>query len=103
MPGAGGGASEVGGVQECTVQSQSIDGSFSDHPVDCGKFGLCMHNVCACMATSCAASSPDVPAGTLPSGYPVELDAALDSTGKTLTGTLALSTDLRVTVVLTKQ
>jgi hypothetical protein len=33
----------------------------------------------------------------------VELDAALDSTGKTLTGTLALSTSLRVTVVLTKQ
>ncbi len=103
MPGAGGGTSEVGGVQQCTVQSQSIDGSFSDQPVDCGKFALCLHNVCACTASSCAASSPVVPAGTLPSGYPVELDAALDSTGKTLTGTLALSTDLRVTVVLTKQ
>jgi hypothetical protein len=58
--------------------------------------------VCACTATSCSVV-PTVAAGAIPSGYPVELDAALDSTGKTLTGTLALSTDLRVTVVLQKQ
>jgi hypothetical protein len=71
-------------------------------PVDCGKFALCNAMVCACTATTCD-SSPVVAAGSAPSQYPVELDAALDSTGKTLTGTLALSTDLRVTVVLQKQ
>jgi hypothetical protein len=71
-------------------------------PVDCGKFYLCNAMVCACTATGCD-SSPMVAAGSAPSQYPVELDAALDSTGKTLTGTLALSTDLRVTVVLQKQ
>jgi hypothetical protein len=71
-------------------------------PVDCGKYYLCNAMVCACTATGCD-SSPMVAAGSAPSDYPVELDAALDSTGKTLTGTLALSTDLRVTVVLQKQ
>jgi hypothetical protein len=71
-------------------------------PVDCGKFYLCNMMVCACTATSCT-SSPLVASGSAPSQYPVELDAALDGTGKTLTGTLALSTDLRVTVVLQKQ
>jgi hypothetical protein len=71
-------------------------------PVDCGKSYLCGAMVCACTATGCD-SSPVVASGSAPSDYPVELDAALDSTGKTLTGTLALSTDLRVTVVLQKQ
>jgi len=71
-------------------------------PVDCGKYYLCNSMVCACTATSCT-SSPAMAVGSPPSQYPVELDAALDSTGKTLTGTLALSTDLRVTVVLQKQ
>jgi hypothetical protein len=70
--------------------------------VDCGRLNLCIQMVCGCTATSCT-SSPLVAAGSPPSQYPVELDAALDSTGTTLTGTLALSTDLRVTVVLTKQ
>lgn len=70
--------------------------------VDCGRMDLCAEMVCACTAQSCTAS-PAVTAGSAPSQYPVELDAALDSTGKTLTGTLALSSTLRVTVVLTKQ
>jgi hypothetical protein len=70
--------------------------------VDCGYGDLCNEMVCACTATSCT-SAPLVAAGSAPSQYPVELDAALDSTGTMLTGTLALSTDLRVTVVLTKQ
>jgi hypothetical protein len=102
LPDVGGGISGQGADQQCFVQISSIDGSSTDQPVDCGKFALCNRNVCACTATSCATSSPVVLAGTLPSGYPVELDAALDSAGKTLTGTLALSANLRVTVVLTK-
>jgi hypothetical protein len=102
LPGAGGGISGQGSSEQCSVQVDATDGSYSDQSVDCGKLALCTRNVCTCTASSCAAG-PVVPAGTLPSGYPVELDAALDSTGKTLTGTLALSTDLRVTVVLTKQ
>ena len=75
---------------------------LADIPVDCGKYALCNAMVCGCTATGCD-SSPLVAAGSAPPQYPVELDAALDSTGKTLTGTLALSTDLRVTVVLQKQ
>ena len=102
LPSLGGGVSGEGTAEVCSIQIDSTDGSVSFQSVDCGKEGLCARNVCACTETLCTAS-PVVPAGTLPSGYPVELDAALDSTGKTLTGTLALSTDLRVTVVLTKQ
>jgi hypothetical protein len=102
VPGAGGVSSGDGADRQCFTQISSADASSSDQQVDCGKFTLCNRNVCACTASSCA-SGPVVPAGTLPSGYPVELDAALDGTGKTLTGTLALSTDLRVTVVLQKQ
>jgi|tagenome__1003787_1003787.scaffolds.fasta_scaffold20630757_2 hypothetical protein len=103
MPGASGGIGRQGSDLQCSVTTFSTDGTSSDQPLDCGKFSLCSHGVCACTASSCATTSPVLPAGTLPSGYPVELDAALDSTGKTLTGTLALSTNLRVTVVLTKQ
>jgi hypothetical protein len=87
---------EVLPVQNAPAPQQS-------QPVDCGKYNLCITQaVCGCTPTSCI-SSPLLPSDALPAQYPVELDAALDSTGKTLTGTLALSTDLRVTVVLTKQ
>jgi hypothetical protein len=102
VPGSGGGSSGSGADQQCFAQNSSVDGGYTDYPVDCGKFTLCTSGVCACTATSCT-SSPVVAAGAIPSGYPVALDAALDSTGKTLTGTLALSTTLRVTIVLTKQ
>jgi hypothetical protein len=102
VPGTGGGSTGIGADEQCTVQIISTDGGTSNQPVDCGKFVLCTQNVCACTATSCGVV-PVVAAGAVPSGYPVELDAALDSTGKMLTGTLALSTDLRVTVVLQKQ
>jgi hypothetical protein len=102
VPGSGGGSSGSGADQQCFAQNSSVDGGYTDYPVDCGKFTLCTYGVCTCTATSCT-SSPVVAAGAIPSGYPVELDAALDSTGKTLTGTLALSSTLRVTVVLTKQ
>jgi hypothetical protein len=103
LPGTGGGISGTGADEQCTVQIDSIDGGVSSNQaVDCGKYALCTENVCACTATSCSVV-PAVATGAIPSDYPVELDAALDSTGKTLTGTLALSTDLRVTVVLQKQ
>jgi hypothetical protein len=102
VPGTGGGISGTGADEQCTVQIDSTDGGQSNQAVDCGKFALCTRMVCVCTAASCTAS-PVVAAWAIPSDYPVELDAALDSTGKTLTGTLALSTDLRVTVVLQKQ
>jgi len=41
--------------------------------------------------------------GAAPSAYPVELDAALDNNGQTMTGTLLLSANLRITVVLQRQ
>ncbi len=97
-PFQGGGASNPGTPQQmCTG-----DLNGQQTPVDCGKFYLCTMMVCGCTAGGCT-SSPLVAAGSAPSQYPVELDAALDSSGKTMTGTLALSTSLRITVVLTKQ
>ncbi len=71
-------------------------------PVDCLKLYLCQAEVCACTADGCG-TSPVIASGSAPSQYPVELDAALDNNGQTLTGTLALSTDVRLTVVLQKQ
>ena len=41
-------------------------------------------------------------ADTIPAGYPAELDGALDSSGKALTGTLNLN-GTRVTVHLTRK
>lgn len=102
LPGLGGSSTGTGASQQCFVQIDSTDGGYSSQSVNCGKFVLCTSNVCACTATSCTAA-PIVAPGAIPSAYPVELDAALDSSGKTLTGTLALSADLRITVVLTKQ
>jgi len=70
-------------------------------PVDCDKLFLCaVTPVCTCTATSCAI--PSVPTDTPPSGYPVELDAALDSSGSSLTGTLLLDGQ-RITVRMQKQ
>jgi hypothetical protein len=70
-------------------------------PVDCDKLMLCIRApVCDCTASGCTARSE--PAGTLVNEYPVELDGALDDTGKTLTATLNLA-GTRITVVLTKQ
>ncbi len=74
---------------------------MSNYPVDCGKFYLCITGVCTCTATSCTAS-PTLSADTGPAGYPIELDGALDSSGKALTGTLNLG-GTRVTVHLTRK
>jgi len=71
-------------------------------PVDCGRFAVCNRGVCACTADGCS-SSPLIASGSAPSQYPIELDAALQNNGQTLTGTLALSSDVRITVVLQKQ
>jgi hypothetical protein len=73
-------------------------------PVDCDKITLCQigAGACSCSASSCTSRS--VPSGTPPNQYPTELDAALDGTGRTLTGTLALPNGIgRITVHLTKQ
>lgn len=109
VPGSGGGSSGTGADQQCYAQSDSVDGGYTNTPVDCGKFNLCLEGVCTCTANGCTAS-PTVDLSALPSGYPAEMDAALDSAGKTLTGTLAMqprdgqsSSMLRLTVVLTKQ
>jgi hypothetical protein len=102
VPGTAASISGTGADEQCTLRNDSIDGGSANQPVDCGKYALCTQNACTCTATSCSVV-PAVAAGAIPSDYPVELDAALDSTGKTLTGTLAISTNLRVTVVLQKQ
>jgi len=98
--GLGGGAT-AGPNPQCWVQSTAADGTITNNPVDCGKFYLCISQVCACTATACAAA-PTVAAGTGPAGYPAELDGALDSAGKALTGTLNVN-GTRVTVHLTRK
>jgi hypothetical protein len=96
-PFQGGDQSTLNGVSTCYGELGPVATE-----VDCGKYYLCNENVCACTAAGCT-SSPLVAAGSPPSQYPVELDAALDNNGQTLTGTLLLSADLRITVVLQKQ
>jgi hypothetical protein len=77
-----------------TADGQSVS-------VDCGKLSLCsFSSVCTCNAAGCAGET--IPATTPPVQYPIELDAALDSTGAVLTGTLVLSQN-RVTVHMQKQ
>jgi hypothetical protein len=91
-------SSDVDGIpQNCAVDLASALVS-----VDCGKLALCAENVCACPASGCT-SGPAIPDGSTPAQYPVELDGTLTN-GSTLMGTLAQSnSDLRITVVLTKQ
>ncbi|HXU65253.1 MAG TPA: hypothetical protein VN962_26320 [Polyangia bacterium] len=70
-------------------------------PVDCGKLSLCnLQMLCVCTATAC--SIPTYTADQPPAQYPEELDAALDSTGQNLTGTLTVG-GTRVTVHLQRQ
>jgi hypothetical protein len=82
-----------------TCGLNNADGSTT--PVDCGKLLLCeLSNVCQCTATACAI--PAIPADQAPAQYPDELDAALDSTGQNLTGTLTVN-GTRVTVHLQRK
>lgn len=62
-------------------------------PIDCGKFDLCFGlGPCSCTQDGCATDlSHD------PDGFPVELDAALEKSGKALVGTLVVGS-ARVTV-----
>jgi hypothetical protein len=74
-------------------------------PVDCNKISLCIGGgACVCTASSCTGWS--APSDTAANQYPTELDAALDSTGTSLTGTLVVpqaGSTTRYTVHLTKQ
>jgi hypothetical protein len=84
------------GTSNCSI----ADPDGQSDPVDCDKVYLCDSvHVCDCTASACTTRGQ--PAGTPVNQYPVELDAALDATGTTLTGTLNLA-GTRVTVVLTK-
>jgi hypothetical protein len=96
--GFGGGNSPDGGP-DAGPQCVLTDGDGGSQPIDCGKLQLCViGNACACDATGCVART--VPAGTQAAGYPGELDATVD--GTTLTGTLALPNEGRLTIHLTK-
>jgi hypothetical protein len=75
-------------------------------PVDCEKLALCRvgANACSCTASSC--TSLAVSSGAAANQYPIEMDAAFDNTGTSLTGTLGMpgaGSTIRYTVHLTKQ
>lgn len=70
-------------------------------PIDCERPSLCVQgNVCLCTATSCVSRS--IAASTPSLSYPIDLDASLDTTGATLTGTLVLG-GTRVVIHLQRQ
>lgn len=102
LPGSGGGfGPDATGTNACYVSIHPADGTApSNQPIDCGKFGLGVAQVCVCTKDSCT-SSPAVDTAAVPSAYPAELDGALDSSGKSLTGTLLLN-GVRITVRLTR-
>lgn len=101
LPGASGSESIDLNPPQCNIQINAPDGSYSQQPADCGKYTLCLGRVCDCDATSCG-SSPTMPADATPPQYPAELDAALDSSGTSMTGTLNLD-GMRITVHLQRQ
>ncbi|HVY39806.1 MAG TPA: hypothetical protein VHM31_17835 [Polyangia bacterium] len=69
--------------------------------IDCGKLFLCRDlRVCSCTESACTSIS--APAGLVPAQYPIALDGALDSSGKSFTGTLNID-GTRVTVHLTRK
>jgi hypothetical protein len=76
---------------ECFVPDGTGTGQVR---VDCGKAALNFQQVCACTANACR---PNADAGT----GPVGLDAALESLGDELVGTLTIAG--RVTVRLSRQ
>lgn len=97
-PAEGGSSDDMG---HCTVQINALDGSYTIQPIDCGKFNLCVQQVCTCSATSCIAA-PAIASDAIAAAYPIELDAALDTSGKNMTGTLNIQ-GTRVTVHLQRQ
>ena len=100
LPSLGGVMSQdANGNWHCYLESDPA--GASPQQVDCGKYFLGNENVCTCTADACAAS-PTIPPGTAPADYPAELDGALDSSGKELTGTLVID-GTRVIVHLTRK
>jgi hypothetical protein len=89
----------VSGAPGGGCQVTNADGGTS--PISCQKTDLCQGPQPACTCTASACASVQVPAGTPVAQYPVELDGALDATGKILTGTLTVGNG--VTVHLTRQ
>jgi hypothetical protein len=86
-----------GASAQCTVSTD--ESGTQREQINCGKYAVCVSS-CACTATSCTAT-PLLSADAAPSQYPAELDAALDSTGANLTGTLYLPPN-RIAVHLQK-
>ncbi len=102
LPGSGGSEStDSSGNNACFAQITAADGSTSSQQIDCGLWYLGNSGVCTCTATACT-SSPSLADGTAPVDYPVEIDAALDTSGKNMTGTLIMN-GTRVTVHLQRQ
>jgi hypothetical protein len=77
--------------EACSFSYPTADPRVSDQvPVDCGIFELCVGGrTCTCTATTCGARVTPSDGVSL-DAYSVVLDAALDATGTTLMGTLAI-------------
>ncbi|HEY4185772.1 MAG TPA: hypothetical protein VGP07_11940 [Polyangia bacterium] len=91
----------------CEFQLPTSDPSHNDIvPVDCGIYSLCVGGgPCTCTATACG--SHVMPSdGTSLDNYRVMVDAAIDQSGTSLTGTLAIKdsagTVNRITIRLQK-
>jgi hypothetical protein len=86
-------ASGDGGSLVCSL----VNPNGPNEVIDCSKLLLCGEwQVCQCAATGCVQTP--VPAGTTAPEFHTELDAALDSTGSSLVGTLVIALGNRVTV-----
>lgn len=70
------------------------------HSFLCAKDALCGNAACLCTESSCAGRG--YPDASSAHQYPDQFDAALDATGRTLTGTLNLDGN-RITVVMQRQ
>ena len=93
VPGADGG---IDGGRDCAI----VNGDAAAQAIDCGKLQLCtVGGACTCDATGCKSLNP-FPPSLAAAGYPGSLDANVD--GTTLTGTLALPGDGRLTIHLTR-
>jgi hypothetical protein len=83
----------MGGASGCSQENPDT-GEIT--PIDCGKLYLCeLSNICNCTAEGCSLYAIDTS-----QGYPVMLDAALQSDGDELEGTLTV--DDRVIVRMTR-
>lgn len=89
----------------CDYQYTDANGVHQMITVDCGIYLTCIgRNPCTCSATSCG---PHVIEGDVgdPDAYPIVIDGAIDATGSSVTGTLAIKdggTTERITIRLHK-